>query len=142
MRDHQRGVPRCGAISMRRRAFITLLGSAAAWPLTARAQQGERVRTIAVMISIPEADPEAKTRVVALVQGLEPLGWFSGRNLRIEYRWNVSTADRARDVAKELVQLAPDVILVSTTTMAVAVRQQTRSIPIVFANISDPIGTG
>jgi putative tryptophan/tyrosine transport system substrate-binding protein len=128
---------------MKRREFITLVaGSAAAWPLAARAQQAERVRRIGVMMPLAESDSETQSRVAALRENLQKLGWIEGRKLRIDYRWAVSDLDRARTVAKELVGLIPDVILPSTTQMLAAVQTETRSIPIVFVNVSDPVGTG
>jgi len=129
---------------MRRREFITLLGggAVAGWPLAARAQQAERVRRIGVLMSLPETDPESQDRIVALREALQKLGWIEGRNLRIDYRWAVSDPDRAQTVAKELVGLLPDVIMPSTTQMLAAVQAETRSIPIVFENVSDPVGTG
>ena len=99
---------------MKRREFITLLGGAAAWPLTAHAQQGERVRRIGVLMNLTADDLEAPARVTALAQGLQQLGWTVGRNLQIDYRWGAGDADRdrGRRYAAELVALAPDVILV------------------------------
>src|SRR5665811_1224782 len=97
---------------MKRREFITLLGSAAAvWPLIARAQQGERMRRIGVLMPLAADDPEAQARIAAFQQGLQQLGWTIGRNVRIEYRWSAGNADDARKYAVELVALAPDVIL-------------------------------
>jgi putative ABC transport system substrate-binding protein len=101
---------------MRRRDFIAGLGSAAAWPLAARAQQGERVRRIGVLMNLAADDPETVRRMAAFVQGLQELGWTDGRNVRIEYRYGVGDADRYRRYAAELVALAPDVILVSRST--------------------------
>src|SRR5262249_40138569 len=97
-------------LDIRRREFITLLGGAtAAWPLAARAQQGERVRRIAVLMHLPENDPEAQARVRALLQGLQQLGWSEGRNVRIDYRFGAADVDRSRKYAAELIALAPDV---------------------------------
>jgi putative ABC transport system substrate-binding protein len=128
---------------MKRREFITLLGgAAAAWPLVARAQQAERMRRVGVMISLAENDPEAQARADALRQGLEVLGWKDGNNIRIEYRWAVSDSARARIAAKELLSLAPDLLVPASTPMLAAVRQETSSVPIVFVNISDPVGSG
>src|SRR5262249_33065071 len=99
---------------IRRRAFITLLGSTvAAWPLAARAQQGERMRRIGVCMNLAADDPEGQARLTAFAQGLQQLGWTDGRNARIEYRWAVGDAERIRKQAEELVTLAPDVILAS-----------------------------
>jgi putative tryptophan/tyrosine transport system substrate-binding protein len=94
---------------MRRREFIMLLGGAAAWPLTARAQQGERVRRVGVLVNLTADDPEASARVTALAQGLQQLGWTVGRNIRIDYRWDAMDADRSRRHAAELVALQPSV---------------------------------
>ena len=97
---------------MKRREFITLLGgAAAAWPLAARAQQGERMRRIGVLMSLAADDPEGQARIAAFLQGLQQLGWTDGRNVRIDYRWAAGDADRIRRYAAELVALAPDVIL-------------------------------
>jgi putative ABC transport system substrate-binding protein len=128
---------------MKRREFITLLGgAAAAWPAMARAQTADPIRRIGVMMPLAESDSETQVRIAALRESLRKLGWIEGRNLRIDYRWGVSDPERARTVAKELVGLIPDVILPSTTQMLAAVQAETHSIPIVFVNVSDPIGTG
>jgi putative ABC transport system substrate-binding protein len=128
---------------MRRREFITFLGgAAAALPLAARAQQADRVRRIAVMIALPENDPEAQANAVALREGLQQLGWTEGRNIRTDYRWGVGDPERSRAAAKELLALSPDVIMPATTQMLAAVMQETKLVPVVFVNISDPVGTG
>jgi putative ABC transport system substrate-binding protein len=127
---------------MRRRQFIALLGAAAAWPVVARAQQAERMRRIGVLMNLAAEDPESQRRVTAFVQGLQELGWADGRNVRIETRWGASDAERNRRYAAELVALAPDVILASGTPVLVALQRETRSIPIVFATIVDPVGAG
>jgi putative ABC transport system substrate-binding protein len=128
---------------MRRREFITLLGGAGAvWPLAVHAQQGERVRRIGVLMNLAAEDPEAQRRVTAFVQGLQQLGWTDGRNVRIEIRWGASDAERNRRYAAELVELAPDVILASGTPILIALQRESRSIPIVFASIADPVGAG
>ena len=128
---------------MKRREFIALLGgAAAAWPVLGRAQPADRTPRIGVMIATPESDPVTQARVAALRQGLAALGWIEGRTIRIDYRWNIEAPDRARAAAKELLALTPNVILPSTTPMLAAVRQETQSLPIVFVNVSDPIGTG
>jgi putative ABC transport system substrate-binding protein len=128
---------------MKRREFITLLGgAAAAWPLAARAQQPERVRRIGVMISLAESDPEAQANATALREGLQQLGWTEGRNIQTDYRWGVGDPERSRAAAMELLALSPDVIMPATTQMLAAVRQETSSVPVVFVNISDPVGTG
>ena len=128
---------------MKRREFITLLGGAAAgWPLVASAQQGERVRRIGVCMNLAADDPEGQARLTAFAQGLQQLGWTDGRNARIEYRWAVGDAERIRKQAEELVTLAPDVILASGVPVVTALLQATRSVPIVFAQIVDPVGSG
>ena len=128
---------------MRRREFITLLGgAAAAWPLAARAQQGERMRRIGVLTNLVADDPEAQARVGAFLQGLQELGWAVGRNMRIEYRWGAGDADRTRGYAAELVALAPDVILTSGASALAPLLQATRSVPVVFAQVPDPVGAG
>jgi putative tryptophan/tyrosine transport system substrate-binding protein len=127
---------------MRRRAFITFLGAAAAWPLAARAQQPERMRRIGVLLHLAADDPESMTRITAFVQGLERLGWTVGRNVRIEYRWAAGDPEHFRRYAAELVALAPDVILASTTPSVAALQQAPRALPIVFAQVADPVGAG
>jgi putative ABC transport system substrate-binding protein len=127
---------------VRRRDFITLIGAAAAWPLAARAQQADRVRRVGVLMNLTADDPEASTRVTALAQGLQQLGWTDGRNVRIDYRWGAADADHSRKYAAELVTLAPDVILASGTPAAAALQQATRTVPIVFVNAVDPVGAG
>src|SRR5436190_22049469 len=127
---------------MRRRELITLLGGAAAWPVAGRAQQPDRMRRIGVLMGFAEDDPEMKTRLAGFRQSLERLGWSEGRNVRIDYRFAVGSPDRFRAFAKELVALRPDLIFASTTPVAAALQQQSRSIPIVFVNVSDPIGSG
>ena len=128
---------------MKRRYFITLLGgAAAAWPLVARAQQGERVRRIGVLMNLAADDQESLTRVTAFVQGLQQLGWTDGRNVRIDTRWAAGDAGRFRRYAAELVALTPDVILASTSPSVAALQQASRTLPIVFANVTDPVGQG
>jgi putative ABC transport system substrate-binding protein len=128
---------------MRRREFITLLGgAAAAWPLTVRAQQGERIRRIGALINRAAGDQEATDSVAAFAQGLAQLGWTIGGNLRIEYRYAAGKADGFRKYAAELVALAPDVILASGTIAVAALQQFSRSIPIVFTVVSDPVAAG
>ena len=126
---------------MKRRRFITLLGGASAWPLVARAQQTEQMRRIGVLMGIAE-DAEGQARVKALQQGLRELGWIEGRNVLIDFRWTAGDADRARSYAAELVRLSPDVIVAHTPPVIAAVRQVSRSIPIVFAAVIDPIAHG
>ena len=126
---------------MTRREFITLLGGAAAWPLSARAQP-ERVKRIGVLVNLTADDPEARARIAAFRQGLQELGWTDGRNVRIDVRWAAANADRFRTYAAELVALAPDVILTATTPGVAAVQQATRTVPIVFVTLVDPVGAG
>jgi putative ABC transport system substrate-binding protein len=125
---------------MRRREFIAGLGSAVAYPLTTLAQQ--RVRRIGVLMGYGEDDPEAKLWLSWFTQSLAELGWTDGRNLRTDVRWGTGNLDRARIYAKELVDLQPDVILAHTTPMTAALQGETRTIPIVFVNVADPIGSG
>jgi putative ABC transport system substrate-binding protein len=128
---------------MRRREFITLLGGgAAAWPLVARAQQPERTRRIGMLIPFPERDTEAQSQVTAFRERLLQLGWTDGRNVRIDYRWSTGDLGRIATAAKELVALQPDVILARTTPVTRALLRETRAIPIVFVNVSDPVGDG
>ena len=127
---------------MRRREFIMLLSCAAAIrPLAARAQQSERVRRVGVLVGLAENDPEMKERIAGLRQGLEKLGWAEGSNLRIDYRFAPAGA-QARLLARELIALQPDVILTQSTPATAAMQQETRTIPIVFASVADPIGSG
>jgi putative ABC transport system substrate-binding protein len=127
---------------MNRREFITLAIGAAAWPLLARAQQGDRVRRIGVLIGGDESDPVQKPNVSAFIQSLASLGWTDGRNMRIELRQHGGDINRIRALAQELVGLQPDIILTATTPAAVAVQRETRTIPIVFPNVSDPVASG
>ena len=126
---------------MKRREFITLLGGAAAWPLAAHAQQPERMRRVGVLMNWAADDPEGQARVAAFEQSLQELGWTVGRNLQIDYRWNVDT-DRIRKYAVELVALAPDIILAHASTSVASLLQATRTVPIVFVNVTDPVGGG
>jgi len=128
---------------MIRRDFLTLLGGAAAvWPVGARAQQGERMRRIGVLLGYAESDPEAQARLDAFRQGLSALGWKEGRNLRLDLRWSAGDVNRAASFAKDLVGLQPDVILANTTPITAAVQRETKVIPIVFVVVSDPVGGG
>jgi putative ABC transport system substrate-binding protein len=128
---------------MRRREFITLLGGSAAWPLTARAQQRERMRRIGVLSSVPSDDPEVQARMAAFHQGLQENGWVIGRNLRIEYRWSrAGDPEQLRTYAAELIALTPEVILAVAASAVGALQPATRSIPIVFVQVSDPVGIG
>jgi putative ABC transport system substrate-binding protein len=129
---------------MRRREFITLLGGAAvSWPLAARAQQPDRVRRIGVLMGFAENDSQAQAMIGAFREGLQKLGWTEGRNTRIDTRWTTpADAESRQRFAKELVALQPDVILSHTTPTTAALLQQTRTIPIIFATVSDPVGSG
>jgi putative tryptophan/tyrosine transport system substrate-binding protein len=129
---------------MRRREFITLIGGAAvAWPLSARAQEPDRVRRIGVLMNRAADDPEVPSRVAGFAQGLAELGWTIGRNVRIEYRWTPgNAADAARKYATELIALKPDVLLASGTIGVAALQQVTRGVPIVFTSVTDPVGAG
>ena len=128
---------------MRRREFITLVGGAAAWPLAARAQQSERVRRIGVLMGYAESDSEAQAQIAAFRDGLQKLGWTEDRNIRIDTRWATpDDADSMQRFAKELVALQPDLILSHTTPTTTALLQQTRTIPIIFALVADPVGSG
>src|SRR5215510_11187969 len=127
---------------MKRREFVTLLGSAAvSWPLAARAQQGERMRRIGLLMGAAD-DPEGQARVTALKQGLQDLGWTDGRNIQIETRFGGADAGRIRADTAELVALAPDVLVGQTTPVIQALRQATSSIPIVMAAVNDPVEQG
>ena len=128
---------------MRRREFITLLGGASAWPLAARAQQPDRLRQIAVLAPLAESDPEMRARLAGFRQGLEKRGWSEGRNFRMDTRFAPdSSADQAQVQAKELIALQPDVILAQATPLVIALQRESRLIPIVFASVADPIGSG
>jgi putative ABC transport system substrate-binding protein len=128
---------------LKRRDFITLLGgAAAAWPLGARAQQGDRMRRIGVLMNLAADDPEGQARLTAFAQGLQQLGWTDGRNVRIDYRWGAGDAGAFHRYAEELLALAPDVILASGTPSVQALQKVTRTVPIVFALVADPVGAG
>jgi putative ABC transport system substrate-binding protein len=127
---------------IKRREFITVLGGAAAWPLAARAQQGNRVRRIGVLMPYDENDPLAKGRLSAFTQALAGLGWTDGRNLRIDLRWFGDDINRIRAIAQELVGLQPNIILTWGTPATAAVQRETRTIPIVFTSVPDPVASG
>jgi ABC-type uncharacterized transport system substrate-binding protein len=127
---------------MRRRQFIALLGGAVMWPLAVRAQQSARMRLIGVLMGYAENDRTAQSELAAFWAALAKLGWAEGKNLRIELRWSAGDADRIRALAKELVDLRPDSILGQTTPVTGALARETRSIPIVFVAVSDPIASG
>ena len=126
---------------MKRRTFIAGLGSAAAWPVVTRAQQAKRMRRIGVFINLTADDPQSLARATAFAQGLAELGWTIGRNVQIDYRWGPDQ-ERYRAYAAELVALAPDVIVCNSTLMTRALQQATRTVPIVFAGLRDPVGGG
>jgi ABC-type uncharacterized transport system substrate-binding protein len=127
---------------MRRRDFITLLGTAVAWPVAARAQQREQMRRIGVLMNLGSDDAEGQARNAAFLQGLQELGWTVGRNVRIEYRWGAGDAELFRRHGLELVALAPDVILAGGGAVVPSLLQATRTIPIVFTLTPDPVGAG
>ena len=128
---------------MKRRDFITLLGGATAWPLAARAQQPDRKRLVGVLIGYAESDAEVQTQVAAFRDGLRKLGWTEGSNIRLDVRWATpGDAESIQRFAKELVALNPDLIVSNTTPVTAALLQQTRTIPIVFASLADPLGSG
>jgi putative tryptophan/tyrosine transport system substrate-binding protein len=127
---------------MNRREIIALLGGAAAWPVAARAQQGERMRRIGVLMGIASDDPEGQLRVVTLRMELERLGWINGNNIQIDYRWAAGNPELTDKYAAELVALRPDVILSQSTPPFAALLRQTRTIPIVFVGVTDPVESG
>jgi len=127
---------------MRRREFIGGLGGAVAWPLAARAQQNDRMRRIGVLMNLSADDPVAQTLLSGFTQGLSELDWADGRNLRVDVRWAAGNVDLMPMFAKELVDLQPDVILSHTPPETIALQRETRTIPIVFVNVSDPVGPG
>jgi putative ABC transport system substrate-binding protein len=126
---------------MRRRDFITLVGGAGAWPLAAQAQQAARMRRVGVLTALPQNDPEAQPRMTAFEAGLRELGWVEGRNLRLDYRW-VSDASQLRAQATELVGVAPDLIVAVSTPMVAGLLPVSRALPIVFVQVTDPVGSG
>jgi putative ABC transport system substrate-binding protein len=127
---------------MRRRNFIAGLATTAAWPVAARAQQPKRVRRVGVLVGWEENNPTAKRLLSTLTQRLQELGWTEGSNIRLDVRWAGGNVDRMQVFAKELVGLGPDLILVSTTPATAALHRETRTVPIVFVNVSDPVGVG
>lgn len=127
---------------MRRREFFTLVGAAAAWPVVGHAQQPGGVKRLGVLMSAQETDPEGKAQFAGFTQGLTALGWVEGRNLKLEARWGGGDVNRARNFAKELVALQPDVTLAQGTPVTAALQRETRTIPIVFVVVTDPVGDG
>src|SRR5262249_45189705 len=129
-------------LGIRRREFIAALGGAVAWPLAARAQQGDRVRRIGVLMQSDENDLVFKTRLSAFTQALADLGWTDGRNVRMDVRWYGDDINRTPVLGQELVGLQPDIIVTNGTPETIALQRETRTIPIVFANVSDPVASG
>jgi putative ABC transport system substrate-binding protein len=127
---------------VRRREFITLIGSAAAWPLAARAQQPAQMRRIGVLMGLDANDPEVQAAVTALKRGLQELGWTEGRNLEIKYNWTGGAPDRVQSAAKELVEQQCEVIVARSSLMVAALLKETPTIPIVFTVVIDPVGSG
>jgi putative tryptophan/tyrosine transport system substrate-binding protein len=126
----------------RRKFLATLGGAAVTWPLAARAQQGERVRRMGVLMGMTADDPESQVRLAAFAQGLQQLGWTVGQNIQIDYRWGGGNAEMMRKNATELIALAPDIILAHSSTAVTPLLQATRTIPIVFTTVADPVGAG
>jgi putative tryptophan/tyrosine transport system substrate-binding protein len=127
---------------MRRREFMSLLGGAVAWPLAALAEQGERMRRIALLPAFPEGDPEGEASVAALQQRLQELGWTKGRNIQIDIRWAGGNLDKARIFAKELVSTSPDLIIPTSNLVTAIVQKETSTIPILFVLVGDPVASG
>jgi putative ABC transport system substrate-binding protein len=127
---------------LHRREFVTLLGGSAAWPLAARAQPSERMRRIGVLMNVAADDPQGQARLAAFQQVLQQLGWSDSRNVRIDVRWGANDIERDRRYATELVALAPDVILAAGTLSVTALQHVTRTLPVVFVLVSDPVGAG
>src|SRR5262245_14092569 len=128
---------------LKRREFITLLGgAAAAWPLAAQAQQPGRTRRIGVLSTLPADDPEWQARLAALLQGLQELGWTVGRNLRVDYRLGAENAERLRQHVAEIIAPVPDLIVANGTSAVGPLLEATRSVPVVFVQVTDPIGGG
>ena len=127
---------------LKRRAFITLLGGTAAWPVAARAQQTDRARRIGVLTSLSMHDPASQARLTTLQQGLQQLGWTEGRNIHIDWRWGAGNADNLRKYAEQLTALAPDAIVANGSAAVALLLQATRAVPIVFTDVTDPVGAG
>src|SRR5215468_12710123 len=129
--------------TMRRREFITLLGgTVATWPLTARAQQSDRMRRLGILMAVAESDADVRKGIVIFQQRLQELGWKDGKNIHIDYRWGDADPDRIQALAKELVDLHPDALVGHSTPSAKGLLKQTHSIPIVFLTVTDPLGQG
>jgi putative ABC transport system substrate-binding protein len=128
---------------MQRREFITLLGGAAAWPVPSHAQQSDRIKRIGVLLgATTEHDPESEARLAAFRIGLKELGWFEGRNVRIDYQFAGGDADRIRTYVTELVKSAPDLIVANSSPVIAELKRATGTIPIVFAVVTDPVSQG
>ena len=127
---------------LRRREVILTLGAAAAWPQAAWAQQGDRTRRIGVLMRLVDNDQETQSRVAAFENGLQGLGWVKGRNIRIEYRWAGGGENVLRDQAADLLAMMPDLILANSTPVMAALRKQNQTVPIVFTQVTDPVGQG
>jgi putative tryptophan/tyrosine transport system substrate-binding protein len=127
---------------MRRRDFIQGIAVSSAWPVAARAQQGEPTRRIGVLMNLSETDSEGQARIAAFREGLDKLGWLEGRNIQIEYRWAAGNPERIRAFAAELVALKPEVIFAAPFESAAALQRETRTVPIVFAQAGDPVASG
>jgi ABC-type uncharacterized transport system substrate-binding protein len=127
---------------VKRRDFITLLGGAVTWPLAARAQHPEQMRRIAVLLSLAAGDPEGQARVEAFRQALRHLGWIEDRNVRFDIRWGAGDAELYRRHVAELIALSPDVILAAAASVLMPLLEATRTIPVVFAQATDPVGAG
>ncbi len=126
----------------KRREFIAMLGSAATWPIAARAQQPTRMRRVGVLMNLAAEDPEGQARLAAFLQGLQEAGWAVGRNVRVDTRWGAGSLERIRKHTSDLIALAPDVILASTNQVIMPVQEATRTIPLVFAAVTDPVAGG
>jgi putative ABC transport system substrate-binding protein len=131
-----------GTLRMKRREFITLLGGAATWPITARAQSKARIPKVGVLMSVAEGDADSQKRIAAFRQGLIELGWIDGQNIKIEYRWASGKIELIRQYSKELVALTPDLIVANSTPAIQTMKEMTSSIPIVCALVNDPVGLG
>jgi putative ABC transport system substrate-binding protein len=127
---------------VKRREFITLVGGAAAWPVMAQGQQADRVRRVGVLMTLAADDPESQRRLTVFAQHLQQIGWTDGRNVRIEYRWSAGAPDRMRRNIEELIALAPDVIVATAITSVEPLLQATRTVPVVFVLVPDPVGAG